>query len=453
MEPMEGTMAESLSSGPVCTRLQRIAELAREHPERVFMSIGHVLDVELLREAYRRTRKDGAAGVDGQTAREYERNLEDNLRALLDRLKAGTYRAPPVRRVHIPKGDGRKTRPIGIPTFEDKIAQRAVAMVLEAVYEQDFMDCSYGFRPGRSAHDALHALREELMRHRRGCWVIEVDIRSFFDELDHHQLKRVLDQRVTDGVLRRLVHKWLHAAVMDKGRVRLPDAGAPQGGVISPLLANVFLHEVIDGWFAREAGPRLRGRARMYRYADDIVVVLEQEDDARRLLDVLPKRFGKYGLRLHPAKTRLLRFEPPGADGRGSDLAKVSFPFLGFTHYWAKSRKGYWVVKRRTAKDRFARAVRSINAFCRAHRHDPVVVQRDALARKLRGHYNYYGITGNAKALDRFYQQVRCIWRKWLCRRSNAARRPWGWFTALLARYPLPRPVAVHSTLRLQANP
>lgn len=446
-------MAESLNSGPVCTRLQRIAELARKHPERVFMSIGHALDVELLREAYRRTRKDGAAGVDGQTAREYERDLEDNLRALLDRLKAGTYRAPPVRRVHIPKGDGRKTRPIGIPTFEDKIAQRAVAMVLEAVYEQDFVDCSYGFRPGRSAHDALQALRTELMRHRDGCWVIEVDIRSFFDELDHRRLKRVLDQRVTDGVLRRLVHKWLHAGVMEHGQVRLPKAGSPQGGVISPLLANVFLHEVMDDWFAREVQPRLRGRGRMFRYADDIVVVLEREDDARRILDVLPQRFGKYGLSLHPDKTRLFRFEPPSSNDGGRASGRASFDFLGFTHHWAKSRKGYWVVKQRTAKERFARAVRAINAFCRARRHDPVVVQRDALARKLRGHYNYYGITGNYAALERFHHQVKRTWRKWLCRRSNAARRPWEWFNALLARFPLPRPVAAKSALRLSAKP
>lgn len=446
-------MAESLNSGAVYTKLRRIAELASHHPERVFMSIGHVMDVELLREAYRRTRKDGAVGVDGQTAAEYERELEANLQRLLDRLKAGTYRAPPVRRVDIPKGDGSTTRPIGIPTFEDKIAQRAVAMVLEAVYEQDFEDCSYGFRPGRNAHEALRALRAELMRHRSGCWVIEVDIRRFFDELDHRQLKRVLDQRVTDGVLRRLVHKWLHAGVMQEGQLRRPERGTPQGGVISPLLANVFLHEVMDGWFARDVCPRLRGRGRMFRFADDIVVVLERQEDARRLMEALPKRFGKYGLSLHADKTRCLRFAPPGPDHSGSSSSGGSFSFLGFTHHWAKSRKGRWVVKQRTAKDRMARALKAINAFCCRHRHDPVVAQRDALARKLRGHYNYYGITGNYAALARFYRQVLRIWRQWLCRRSNDARRPWEWFNALLKRLPLPTPVASQSALRMSAKP
>jgi RNA-directed DNA polymerase len=330
-EPNEGTMAEALNSGTVTTRLERIAELARKHPERVFMSLHHVIDVDWLREAYRRTRKDASAGADGQTAEEYARDLESNLEALLARFRTGTYRAPPVRRVHIPKGDGR-TRPIGVPTFEDKVLQRAVAMLLEAIYEQDFHPSSYGFRPGRGAHDALEHLWEGLMS-QRGGWVLEVDIRSFFDTLDHGALRRFLDERVTDGVLRRAIDKWLKAGVLEEGAVTHPESGTPQGGVISPILANVYLHGVLDGWFERDVKPRLRGRAFFVRYADDFVIGFVEETDARRVKDVLAERFAKYGLTLHPDKTRLLKFSPPhaGRDDEDDD-GPGSFDFLGFTH-------------------------------------------------------------------------------------------------------------------------
>ena len=266
----------------------------------------------MLREAYRRTRQDAAVGVDGQTAAAYAANLEGNLRALLDCLHEGTYRAPPVRRVYIPKGDGRTTRPIGIPTFEDKVLQRAVAMVLEPVYEADFLDCSYGFRPGRSAHQAVATLRQEVMA-MNGGWVVEVDIRSFFDDLDHGHLRSFLDRRVRDGVIRRVLHKWLKAGVLEQGTVHHPDTGTPQGGVISPLLANVYLHEVLDVWFEREVKPRLQGRGVLVRYADDFVLVFQQERDARRVLEVLPKRFGRFGLQLHPDKTRLVWLGQPSS--------------------------------------------------------------------------------------------------------------------------------------------
>jgi group II intron reverse transcriptase/maturase len=261
-------MAETLSSGSVKTRLQRIAELARERPGMVFTSLSHVIDIYFLEEAHWRTRKDGAVGVDGQTAAEYGANLRENLQSLLDRFKAGTYRPPPVRRVHIPKGDGTKTRPIGIPTFEDKILQRAGAMVLEAIYEQEFCDCSWGYRPRRSAHQALEALRDGLME-MDGGWVVELDIRNFFGELDFQTLRGFLDQRVRDGVLRRTIDKWLKAGVLEEGSVRHPELGTPQGGVISPVLSNIYLHHVVDVWFENEVKPRLQGRAMLVRYADD----------------------------------------------------------------------------------------------------------------------------------------------------------------------------------------
>jgi RNA-directed DNA polymerase len=432
-------MSGTLSSGNVCTKLQRIAEMAREHPERVFRSIHHVIDIAWLREAYRRTRKDGASGVDGQTAAEYAANLEDNLQSLLDRFKSGSYRAPAVRRVHIPKGDGRKTRPIGIPTFEDKVLQRAVTMVLTAIYEQDFMDGSYGFRPGRSAHDALQALRGELMS-MSGGWVLEVDVVSFFDTLDHQHLRRFLDRRVTDGVIRRVVHKWLHAGILDSGQLSYPESGSPQGGVVSPILANIYLHEVVDVWFEREVKPRLFGRCRLIRYADDLVMVFEQERDARRVMDVLPKRFGKYGLSLHPEKTRLVCFERPrGSGGKTRNERPDSFDLLGFTHYWAKSRRGYRVVMRRTASNRLSGALRRVWQWCKEYRHWPVGYQRDMLAAKLRGHCGYYGLPGNGPTLNTFREGVIRAWRYWLGRRGGKRVMSWARFSALRKHYPLPQ--------------
>ena len=439
MRPLEGPMPGTPSPETISTRRQRIAELARHAPQAALTTLAHHIDIDWLKEAYRRTRKDGAVGVDGQTAADYAADLEGNLRSLLGRAKSGRYQAPPVRRVHIPKGTGSETRPIGIPTFEDKILQRAVAMVLESVYEQDFLDCSYGFRPGRSAHQALEALRQRLMEV-RGGWVLEIDIRKFFDALDHRHLRAILRRRVRDGVLLRLIGKWLKAGVLEDGCVTHPESGSPQGGVISPILANAYLHEVLDMWFERAVKPRLRGRAYLIRYADDAVLVFEREDDARRVLDVLPKRFGKYGLTLHPEKTRLVPFRGlrPGASPAPRSERPGTFDFLGFTHHWARTRRGTWMVKRKTAKDRFRRSLRSIARWCREHRHAPLPAQWASLTAKLRGYFAYYGITGNSRSLNDFRYHVRRTWLKWLSRRSGRARIPWERFSELERRYPLP---------------
>lgn len=425
-------------SSTISTKLQRIAELARQMPGRALNNLSHHIDVEWLMEAYRRTRKDGATGVDGTTAAQYAANLEDNLRSLLERAKSGTYRAPPVRRVHIPKGTGKETRPLGIPTFEDKVLQRAVAMVLEAVYEQDFMPCSFGFRPGRSAHQALQALWDATMK-MSGGWVIEVDIRKYFDSIDHARLREILCQRVRDGVLVRLIGKWLNAGVMEEGRLSHPEAGTPQGGVISPLLANIFLHEILDTWFARDVLPRLSGQAVLFRYADDFVILCSDEEDARRVFDVLPKRFGKYGLALHPDKTRLIDFRkprPPDGGGPGS------FDLLGFTHLWARTRNGGFAVQRRTARSRFSRALKRVALWCREHRHRPIPEQHATLSRKLRGHCAYYGITWNSVALQRFRHAMERIWKKWLSRRSQRAWMTYDHFRRLPR---LPPARAIHS--------
>ena len=442
MEPFEGKMNETSGSVPISTKLERIAKLARDAPGMAFTTLAHHIDIAWLHEAYRRTRKDGAVGVDRQNAEQYAANLEGNLRALLNCAKAGTYRAPPVRRVHIPKGHGGETRPIGIPTFEDKVLQRAVAMVLEAVYEQDFCNCSYGFRPRRSAHQALEVLRDHA-RDMTGGWVLEIDIRKFFDVLDHRHLREFLRRRVLDGVLLRLIGKWLNAGVVEEGVITYPDSGSQQGGVISPILANIFLHEVLDTWFEHVVKPRLSGQAQMIRYADDAVLLFTNEADARKVFDVLPKRFGKYGLTLHPEKTRLVEFRRPmrfSPSGENRRRKPETFDMLGFTHYWSVSRKGNWVIVRKTAKDRFRRSLKRIGDWCREHLHDDVRSQQQALAEKLRGHYGYFGIIGNSAAISRFLYEVRRVWRKWLHRRSRAARMSWERMDGLLERYPLPMP-------------
>jgi RNA-directed DNA polymerase len=449
-------MAGASKLGDMSTRQQRIAQLAKQSPEMGFTSLAYFIDVEWLHHAYQRTRLDGAPGVDGQTATDYEANLLDNLQSLLDRAKSGTYWAPPVRRAYIPKGTGSETRPIGIPTYEDKILQRAVVMALEPIYEQDFRDCSYGFRPGRSAHQALGALWQQTMK-MGGGWFVEVDIRKFFDTLDHAHLRDLLQRRVRDGVLLRLIGKWLNAGVLEDGCLTQPETGTPQGGVISPLLANVYLHYVLDVWFEQEVKPCLKGRAFLIRYADDFVMGFACEGDARRVLEVLPKRFGKYGLTLHPDKTRLVPFRrPTNRPARSLSATEDQpgvFDLLGFRHYWGRSRSGMWVVKRKTAPDRFRRAVRKIALWCRRFRHQPITDQHRTLWQKLRGHFNYYGITCNGKALQRFRFEVTRLWRKWLSRRHRRGPLPWPQFNALLQRFPLPPPLVVHSVYRQAAKP
>ena len=432
----------------ISTRLQRVAELAREAPNMVLTSLSHHIDTDLLREAYRVTRKDGAVGIDGKTATDYSEQLEENLRRLEGQFKSGTYKAPPVRRVHIPKGDGAKTRPIGIPTFEDKVLQRAVTMVLETVYEQDFLDCSFGFRPHRSAHQAINRLGECLMA-MHGGWIVEVDIQDFFGSVVHGHLRSFLDQRIKDGVIRKAIDKWLKAGVMEEGRLARSESGTPQGGVASPLLANIYLHEVMDKWFEEQVKPRLEGKSFMVRFADDLVCVFESEKDARRVFEVLPKRFGKYGLTLHPEKTRLIEFKrPKWTSGNGGKSGKETFEFLGFCNYWAKSLSGKWIVKRKTAKSRLKRAISAIYQWCKENRHLPVKEQYKMLSLKLRGHYGYYGTTGNMRALQSLHYATHCSWRTWLNRRSQKISMPWEKYSKLISVYPLPRPKIAHSYLR-----
>lgn len=444
-------MTGTSSLDDISTKRQRIAELASAAPTMVMTTLAHHIDVPWLREAYRLTRKNGAPGVDGQSAAAYAVNLEGNLEDLLGRFKSGRYRAPPVRRVEIPKGDGR-SRPIGIPTFEDKILQRAVAMALEPLYEQDFADMSYGFRPGRSAHTALAAVWEGVMA-MHGGWVLEVDIENFFETVDHAHLRSFLDNRVRDGVIRRAIDKWLNAGVMERGALRRSESGTPQGGVLSPLLANVYLHEVVDRWFEREVKPRMRKACFAARYADDLVFVFKSRRDAERVMAVLPKRLSRFGLRLHPDKTRLVDFRRPTHGLAGPRPVKPSkpgtFALLGFTHYWGLSSKAHRrpVVKRKTSSKSFSRSLKKVAAYCRRQRHRPVPEQHKVLSRKLRGLDAYFGITGNGRALHRLRQAVYRIWAKWLGRRNPRRARATQCSNVVVLKglFPLPSPRVVHS--------
>jgi group II intron reverse transcriptase/maturase len=430
-----------MRSPTVSLKLQRLARQAVDYPEDVFTNLAHLIDEDFLREAYHRTRKDSAPGIDRVTAQEYAEHLDENLRDLHERLRSGRYHAPPVERVWLDKEDGRK-RPIGKPTFEDKIVQRAVAMLLGAIYEQDFQDFSYGFREGRSPHQALGELRAQCMG-KNIRWIIDADISGFFDSLDHDLLRAVLKQRVKDGSILRLIGKWLNAGVIEGNDLTYPETGSPQGGVISPVLSNIFLHHVLDEWFVRDVQPRMKGRCFLLRFADDFVIGCEREDDARRIMAVLPKRFARFRLTIHPQKTRLIACGKPTCrqtGGAGND----TFEFLGFTHYWAKSRLGTWVLKRKTAKQRIRRAKKTLWQWCRHQRHRPLKEQYQQLCQKLHGHYQYYSIRGNYRALESVFAYAQKAWRYWLSRRSRTSYIPWEQFKRNLESLPLPRPRIIH---------
>jgi RNA-directed DNA polymerase len=431
-----------LKPASVSTKQERIAKLAAENPAMAFTSLNHYLDAEWLRYAYECTRKDGAVGVDGQTGQDYAANLEQNLQGLMDRLKSGRYRALPVRRHYIDKSDGGK-RALGIPSFEEKVAQRAIAMLLEPIYEQDFRDCSFGFRPARNAHQALQVIRRGIME-RRARWVVEVDVRKYFDSIDHAKLRELLSRRVTDGVVRRLIDKWLKAGVMERGQLSYPGTGTPQGGVISPLLSNVFLHYVLDEWFAEQVQERLRGSSALVRYCDDFVMLFACKEDAERVREVLGKRLAKFGLELHPEKTRLIDFRPPAERAGAETTLPTTFVFLGFLHVWGKSRKGNAAMWQRTAKDRLARTLKVIHERCRYMRSWPLAEQHRRLCRMLKGHFAYFGISGNYRRLSSVVFGTMRFWRKWLSRRSRTSQVTWERFHRVLARYPLPAPRIVH---------
>lgn len=431
-------MSDALISESMSPGLLKVAERAKREPEGVFHSLAQLLDVPALERAYHRIRKDAAVGVDGTTKEQYGQDLGQRLTDLHERLKTKRYRHQPIRRVHIPKGKG-KTRPIGIAAFEDKIVQGAVSELLGAIYEQDFLECSYGFRPGRSAHDAIRALNRVVYRGEVN-WIVEADIQSFFDSVDRKALMELLSIRVADGSLLRLIGKCLHVGVLDGGEFSTPDQGTTQGSVLSPLLGNVYLHYVLDRWFEQEVKPRLQGKATLVRYADDFVIGFERKEDAERVMAVLGKRMGRYGLTLHPDKTRLVDFRRPPSD-QTSGKGPSTLDFLGFTLYWRRTLKGRWEMWCRTRSARLRRTIQAVDDFCRRHRHESVKVQHAALVRRVTGHMNYFGVNGNGRSLAKFIKQVERAWFRWLRRRSQKTRLTWERFSSMLSVFRLPPPL------------
>lgn len=427
-------MADATTSRTKSPGLVKVAERAKRHPEQRILALAHLIDEAALERAYRDLRRNAAVGVDDVTVEQYGERLAVNVQALRTRMKAGQYRHQPIRRVHIPKDDGR-TRPIGVSTVEDKIVQGALRDVLETIYEQDFLDCSYGFRPGRSAHDAIRSLNEVVMGGHAN-YIVEADIVSFFDSIDRKVLMEMLRERIADERLMRLVGKCLHVGILDGEEFLEPSEGTAQGSCLSPLLGNVFLHHVLDLWFEREVRPHLKASSALVRYADDFVLCFEHEDDATYVWNVLEQRFRAYGLTLHPKKTRRFVFRPPG---HGNEGGGTTFDFLGFTLHWQRKRFGNaWRVAFRTRGARLRRAIKAAAEWCRSHRHDPVETQYRALKRKLVGHYNYFGVSGNSVALKRMRFAVARVWKKWLNRRSQRARMNWKRFNELLAVFRLP---------------
>ena len=419
------------------TELREVAARAKRDPNHRFFSLAHFLDVAALQRSFAHIRNDAAAGTDGVTKAEYGQALQANLQGLHGKLKSDQYRHQPIRQVHLPKEDG-KTRPIGVSCLEDKVLQGALCEVLTAVYEQDFLPCSFGFRPGRGAHDAIRALSGAASTGALN-WVLEADIKSFFNNIDRKMLMEMLQRRVADGSTLRLVGKCLHVGVLDGAEYSEPDIGTTQGSSLSPLLGNVYLHYVLDSWFEHEVRPRLRGRAVLVRYADDFVIGFECQDDAERAMLALPKRMERYGLTLHPDKTRLLPFgRPPRVQQCGKGPS--TFDFLGFTIYWRRTRRGFWGMWFRTRSARLRRTIQAISDWCRANRHQPVAKQHAALARRLNGHINYFGVNGNWERLATLIYWVKRAWFKWLNRRSERASLTWKRFGDLLKDYPLPAP-------------
>src|SRR5260370_15173523 len=393
------------------TELSRLSELANAGKTTRFLSMAHLLTPAAVMAALEGLQKDASAGVDEVTYREYEQDVWRNIPTLHDRLVSHRYRAQPLRRVYIPKENG-KERPISIPSLEDNVVQKATVTVLNAIYEQDFIACSFGFRPGLSPHHALDAIGRTICRGPI-AYVLEADIQGYFDAIVREQLMAFVERRIGDSSILRLIRKWIHVGVIEDGRLLVTETGTGQGQVISPLLANIYLHYVLDEWFEREVKPRLRGQAAEIRYADDFILCFQYREDAERALAVLTKRFAKYGLTLHPEQTRLLALRR-SALPRGPRAPKpATFDFLGLTHVCARSRRGRFTIHVRTIRKRLRRSVKAVAQWCQQHRHDPVEDPAAALNAKLRGHYPYYGRPTNYRCLQRFY------------RLGSRLRRPW----------------------------
>ena len=419
------------------TKFNRIAEKARTNPELVFNSIAHLLTPELLKASFRKLNKKSASGVDGVRYVDYENNLINNIQSLHQSLKNRTYEAKPLKRAWIDKGKGNK-RPIGISCIADKIVQRAVTTLLNLIYEQDFYKFSYGFREGHNAHQALKYLRDQSMRFKIN-WFINADIKGCFDNFSHKILLDILNKRVNDGTINWLLKQWTKTKIIDGKQMSINDSGTPQGGIISPLLANIYLHEVIDKWINEEIKPLLKGEIFIVRYADDFIIGLEYQSDAERLYEVLPKRLSKYGLELSLEKSRLQNFVPQNKERNNT------IDFLGFTHYWTKSRYGSIIIQRKTRYKSKIRVIKEFYELIKANRHKKLKEQQKAIRDKLQGTYGYYAIRGNYKFLSLIYEKSRYFWYKMLNHRGgNKKSYSSDAFKGLMRIFALPKPRILH---------
>jgi len=442
-------MPNAETEKPTLLKLALIAERARREPNCQFTSLAHLLDERFLEHCYHRLGRDRASGMDGVTWQEYGEQLEENLRDLVARLKAKRYKPQPARRVYIPK-DEHSTRPLGLPALEDKIVQKGVALILEAIYEADFLDCSYGFRPGRNCHQAVDAVDKTIMRNPINH-VIDADIKGFFDNVSHSWMEKFLRVRIVDPSFLLLIRRFLKAGYIDSDLLVATERGTPQGGNLSPMLSNIFLHYVLDLWFEKRIKRQVRGACFLVRYADDFVCMIRYQGDARHVEQALRERFTQFDLELHPKKTRVLgfgRYERENAKRQGRRAG--TFDFLGFTHFCGHSRRGKFIVGRRTSRKKFRKKCKELNAWLKRTRNaHPVKAWWPILAAKLRGHYQYYGVSGNMPSLQRYYRLAMRLVLKWLNRRSQRRSFSWVGFATYLTHYPLPQPRIVHNLYTL----
>ena len=442
-------MPNAETEKPTLLKLALISERAQREPNCQFTSLAHLLDERFLEHCYHRLGRDRACGMDGVTWQEYGEHLEGNLRDLVARLKAKRYKPLPARRVYIPK-DEHSTRPLGLPALEDKIVQKGIALILEAIYEADFLDCSYGFRPGRNCHQAVDAVDKTIMRNPINH-VIDADIKGFFDNVSHAWMEKFLRVRIVDPSFLLLIRRFLKAGYIDSGLLVATDRGTPQGGNLSPILSNIFLHYVLDLWFEKRIKRQVRGVCFVVRYADDFVCMIQYQDDARHVERTLRERFSRFDLELHPEKTRVIgfgRYERENAKRQGRRAG--TFDFLGFTHFCGSSRRDKFIVGRRTSRKKFRKKCQELNLWLKRTRNaHPVKAWWPILAAKLRGHYQYYGVSGNMPSLQRYYCLAMRLALKWLNRRSQRRSFSWAGFNAYLKHYPLPIPRVVHNLYTL----
>lgn len=428
------------------TKLAGIAKVARERPQEKFTSLAHLINEEMLIICHNEMDGKKATGIDAITKQVYGENLEPNLKDLVQRMKRHAYRPQPVRRVYIPKPGTSEQRPLGIPAYEDKLVQAALAKIFTAIYEQEFLDSSFGFRPNRSCHDAIKVLNAMLMK-RPINHIVDVDIKGFFNHVNHDWMIKFIEHRIQDPNIIRLIKRFLKAGILEEGIKYDTTEGTPQGGIISPIISNIYLHYVVDLWFEKCVRKQCRGAAYMVRYADDNIFCFENEKEANAFYKVLPERLSKFGLEISAEKSKIIAFgrnarkkDDDDDDGTTSGGKPETFDFLGFKHYCSKSRNGKFRIKRKTSSKKFRASLLRFKLWIQENRHMPSETLMKKLRRKLQGYYHYYGITDNSVMMRKFLEELRKHLFKNLNRRSQRRSYNWGKFPLFLKKYPLPKP-------------